>query len=504
MTTYFRQWLAKKYGTDAALRAAWNDPTANLANAQVPGMGPRQQKSDGVFRDPIRERYVIDYYEAQQDVVADDIIHFDGLIKKLWPRPLLLGNFYGYYFRTFSRQTSGGHLAVDRVLHSPVVDFIAAPQSYADEAHEVGGTGQSRALVESALLSGKLVLDEMDTFTATSHPFAEPKPEKLSEDISRIRRNTAHPLSRGAGMWYFDFGPHFQTGWWSHPIFTAEITKLKQIFDARLNQPLDPQSDVLVVWDTKSYYASVAGWTPISDTSTDLFSAAIGRSGVASDNILLGDLNKVDLARYRAVIFANSWMMDQKTRDIVTQKVMQDGRHVLFIYMSGYSDGQRTDFEATAKLVGIHLVKATPVSRAEIEVGTQTAVTDRYGISQFKTPLDPLPAVQDSTADVLGHYKDSTIGAFARRKRSDGGTTWFSGLPITNSDVLRGIFKTAGAHIWSNANDALHAGNGIVWIHTQEGGSRTIVLRNGKKLNLTLAPISTVLIDSKSGEILLH
>jgi len=504
MTAYFRQWLTKKYGTDAALRAAWNEPSASLGTAQVPGMGPRQQKSDGVFRDPVRERYVIDYYEAQQDIVADDILHFNGLIKRLWPRPLLLGNFYGYYFMTFSRQTSGGHLAVDRILQSSDVDFLAAPQSYAKVAHDVGGTGQSRALVESALLYGKLVLDEMDTFTATAHPFAEPKPEKLSEDISRIRRNTAHPLSRGAGMWYFDFGPRWQTGWWSHPIFTAEVKRLRELFEARLNQPLAPQSDVLVVWDTKSYYASVAGWTPISDTSTDVFSAAIGRSGVASDNILLDDLGKVELSRYRVVVFANNWMMNQKTRELVTQKVMRDGRHVLFIYMNGYSDGSRTDLAAVQKVTGINVVKTTPFGHAEIEVGEPGAAAQSYGISQFKTPLEPMPAVQDPEAELLGRYKGTSTYAYARKKRADGGTTWYSGLPITNSSVLRDIFKTAGAHVYNNANDALHSGNGILWIHTKDGGPRSIVLRNGKTLELTLAPESTVLIDSSSGELLMH
>jgi hypothetical protein len=241
----------------------------------VPGIEERNHTSDGVFRDPQKERYVMDYYEAQHKVVADDVIHFDGLVKKLWPRPIAVGNFYGYYFMTFSRQSAGGHLDVARVLRAPVVDFLAAPQSYYGPAHGMGGSGQSRALAESALLHGKLVLDEMDQFTGMRHPFDEPAPEQRADDVAIIRRNTLGPLVRGMGMWFYDFGPNQQTGWWAHPVYTKQARTIKRLFDERITQPLSPQADVLVVWDVATYYHVSSKWTPVSETALDAVSNAI-------------------------------------------------------------------------------------------------------------------------------------------------------------------------------------------------------------------------------------
>jgi hypothetical protein len=98
MTRYFRQWLKDKYVDDSALEKAWDNPKAILAAAEVPGMSDRQGKAASIFRDPLSERNVIDYYHCQQQLVADTVIHFCRSAKEFWPRPLITGCFYGYFF----------------------------------------------------------------------------------------------------------------------------------------------------------------------------------------------------------------------------------------------------------------------------------------------------------------------------------------------------------------------------------------------------------------------
>jgi hypothetical protein len=124
MLGYFRDWLKTKYKTDANLRKAWNDAAVSLASASIPSMDERRFTKSGIFRDPQKERKIIDYYEAQQTVIADDIIHFCKLVKETWTRPIITGAFYGYFYAVFGREAAGGHLELQRVLKSPHVDFL--------------------------------------------------------------------------------------------------------------------------------------------------------------------------------------------------------------------------------------------------------------------------------------------------------------------------------------------------------------------------------------------
>jgi hypothetical protein len=160
MHQHFRRWLRNKYADAAVLQTAWNDPNIDFETATVPEKAARQHTSDGVFRDPQREMRLIDYFRCQHECVADSIIFFARAVKESWPRPIATGAFYGYFFSTFGRDATGGHLEVGRVLDSPFVDYLCGPAPYYPD---VGGNGEpyrSRSILDSCRLHGKLWLDE--------------------------------------------------------------------------------------------------------------------------------------------------------------------------------------------------------------------------------------------------------------------------------------------------------------------------------------------------------
>ena len=74
MLVYFKQWLKEKYKTNNTLAAAWNDKTVTFDNITLPSLPERTTTQAGIFRDPQSERKIIDYYEAQHNCVADDIL----------------------------------------------------------------------------------------------------------------------------------------------------------------------------------------------------------------------------------------------------------------------------------------------------------------------------------------------------------------------------------------------------------------------------------------------
>ena len=72
-----------------------------------------------------------------------------------------------------------------------------------------------------------------------------------------------------------------------------------------------------------------------------------------------------------------------------------------------------------------------------------------------------------------------------------------SRLPLLKAHNAR------GAHIYAADGDTLHSGGGILLVHTASGGNRRITLRNGVAVDLALAPCSTVILNSSTGEVLL-
>src|ERR1700722_6357861 len=57
----WRLWLKQRYGSDEALRKAWSDPAVSLEAAAAPTAAQRHAAPAGVFRDPAKERALIDW-----------------------------------------------------------------------------------------------------------------------------------------------------------------------------------------------------------------------------------------------------------------------------------------------------------------------------------------------------------------------------------------------------------------------------------------------------------
>jgi hypothetical protein len=164
----FCQWLRQHYGTPERLRQAWGTETVSFDTAAIPSKVRRLHTDLGSLRDPSREQPVIDFYLFNSTLVADTICHFGRAIKEMTQGKKLVGAFYGYTLQLCGeqRQQNAGHLALEKVLGSPDVDFLCSPTSYA--FRQVGGEGTSHfmSLVDSVRLHGKLWFDENDIRTS--------------------------------------------------------------------------------------------------------------------------------------------------------------------------------------------------------------------------------------------------------------------------------------------------------------------------------------------------
>lgn len=502
MTRYFREWLTQKYKTDATLQAAWNDPSARLVTATVPSSAERRAISDGIFRDPQKEKRISDYFECQHLTVADSIIHFCRIAKESWNRPLVTGVFYGYFFILFGRPQTGGHLQLQKVLNSPWVDYLSAPQAYSAQFRGINGSGQARGLPESLRLHGKLLLDEMDQEPASFRKEGKDFPALLSDSVAVLRRNVAQTYTQGHGLWFYDFGPgRSAKGWWDDATLMKEIAAMRDIFGRYYQQVHKPQADVALVYDTDAFYHSAAypDQDPvISPLLVDQLPPHVYRSGAAIDIFHLGDLERAEWHRYKAVIFANAFLLTPAQRDFIRRKVAVGGRHIVWIMAPGYTDGLRNDAQGISQIVGMNITRQalTAPPRATLTIGEPRRTL------QAPKSFSPFFVVDDASATTLGTL-DGTGHTVLARKRHRDHTSWYCSLPPLDDALLGHIFREAGAHMYLPPGDVVHAGGGILCLHTQSGGARDVALRNGERLRLTLPPRSTSLFDSDSGAKLL-
>jgi hypothetical protein len=121
----------------------------------------------------------------------------------------------------------------------------------------------------------------------------------------------------------------------------------------------------------------------------------------------------------------------------------------------------------------------------------------------FRGPVYPLVSIIDKNVQALGKLT-GTENTVLARKNNKHFTSWYSTLPLHGPELMRKVLQEAGAHVYSsNSTDVLYSGSGLLWIHTVEGGRRTIRLKNGKTIDITLTPKSTTLYNNQTGEQLL-
>ena len=158
MTEKFRVYLKKKYGTDTALKKAWNDPAVSFDSAAAPTMAERSPH--GALLDPAKERKVLDFFDCLAEVNADLLLMAAGVIKKELPGRLC-GAYYGYVHATHPPE--GANVLLDKVLASPLIDFCSNPAPYTGYSRLAGGSFPHRTIPATFRRYGKLAIIEDDS-----------------------------------------------------------------------------------------------------------------------------------------------------------------------------------------------------------------------------------------------------------------------------------------------------------------------------------------------------
>lgn len=472
----WRQWLQKNYGTDAALAKAWGDPAATCVTAAVPTAQARHAAPAGVFRDPLKERALIDWAEFQQQAMAECVCDLARAARQASHGQKLILFFYGYLFEFAAVQNgpaTAGHYALRRVLDSPDIDVLCSPISYTDRG--VGQSAPSMTAAESVALTGKMWLNEDDTHTYLASgdpPGSRDHVTTLEATNHELARNVAQEALRNFATWWMDLG---SSGWFNDPGMWALMKRLAVLDEALLAKPTPFNPEVAAVIDERAMLRVAAGGTAVTGPGIYEARAALGRMGAPYGQYLLDD---VMAGRVHAKLYVvlNAWVLSAAERAKLAQSTR--GATVIWCYAPGAFDEQGASLEAMRQLTGFAMkpVESKRAWATPTASGKQLGLTKPLGALR---PVRPLFAIAASGDEMLATWPDGSAAVALRR--SPEGTSLFAGAPGLTPELLRLAARAAGVHLFTETDCNVYANGDFVAVHAAQDGPLTLDLgRPGK------------------------
>ena len=166
------------------------------------------------------------------------------------------------------------------------------------------------------------------------------------------------------------------------------------------------------------------------------------------------DLEKAELDRYKTVIFAGTPLLTDEQKEMISRRLKNNKRHLVWCYAPGFSNGKTLDVNFISELTGL----------AVSETGAEN------------------PALAPAFA------------ADEANRTFDDWSSWYFPSGRFETEEIREIFERAGVHIYSKDFEDVIVGNFGTAIHTAHGGKGTVCLRNGEIRNVDLPADSTIII----------
>lgn len=437
----FYDWGLKKYGTRTELAKAWcQDGNVTWETLRLPTPEERYTMKNTVtdfFRGGKGQTVATDLDLFHSEINCDAIEHFGRVVKKCAPEKPV-GAFYGYFMHVDNAAYTG-HCAIERLLNSPYVDFFAAPKSY--YRCQAGDTGGFLAAAQSVARK-KLWLDELDNRTHLAKGVeAGWESEGMESTRTVFWREFSKNLSAGTGFWWMDLGG----GWFDDGEIMKEFQKLTSTNALLHQKEYASVADILVlVDDTCIQHMNIS--SDLRFGFMEDFTYELRMTGCLFDLYRLADLDSLDLSKYKLVIFAYTFQMSEKQREVV--KALENNKVLMFNYASGIISDDGVSLENTKLLTGVTL---TPIEKKEYDF--------------------PTLCIESGFSDVLIRDEAGNV-RLARTK--DGAIV--STKPYLSAKELRTVTDLAGCHAYAPVGNIVY------------GDARFIAVFTGKEEGLT-APV---------------
>ena len=318
---HFYNWAVKKYGSLEALRKAWNMPDLTIDNLPMPTTPERWSEGGKNLRQVLladdQRQYDCNLFHS--DACFDAIEAFGKTIKETSGKAA--GCFYGY----FQDETVGyaGHLATERAMTTPYVDFYSSPKAY--HYCLAGDPGASQAPGQS-FAKKKLWIEENDS--RSHHSSDRERAQKTPEDtVTVFWREIYRALTYNQGFWWMDIGG-LNDDWYADNDMVEMFKQQADFYKKWSPIKRKGTAEILFIEDEPS----CAHTTYISGVQRGLrlrLERELKLCGAPVDHLRLCDLFEEDLSRYKFIVFCHAFVMPEETWKEIEKRIRPDA-HVLW------------------------------------------------------------------------------------------------------------------------------------------------------------------------------
>ena len=535
LVRWFREWLRRKYGTDAALRAAWrlvgevrfNDLRINdsqyfrmtnakhhllddlqadferarqvgpmeMDRAELPNFMRRRLGRYGIIRDPDQARDVLDFLEAYAAGFAHLQQELAATCKAAGGGGVLTGTFNGYHLHG-AYEVDGG------VIHTGYPEFldIARDLDFCTSASFYWGgenpTGDAvcNSVTGSYRIHGKGYLQENDQQTVLGRPGAAgagPQPATIRETVENMKRNWLARTVHGVGLWWFDFS----FGNYEHPEILSAMARMRAISERLIREPNErsfagDRARCNIFYSVKAHQHLVSAANYLRRVGTNLPQRHWNRYGLPWEIYFPEDAGAVPEAR--VCLFLNTLCLTRAERETIDRRFKRDGNILIWLYAPGVIDENGYGIEKASELTGFTLETADEWRKQRIEIvrhehpvalalrGCDLADFGSVAIDARSTSpeldrMNPQVFVSDADRDAvrLGVQEGTSRAAFAVKEFGDW-TSVYASASILPAAVFRALLAWKGIARCTDALDNLYTNGDLVGLNALETGYRTL------------------------------
>lgn len=440
-----------KYGSEEGVLKKWG--FASIEEIEVPSVEVRDSAKSSMrelFYDTKHHLQCLDYNEFTSEANAKACEAFCKVVKEKTDGEAAAGIFYGYIYMPQSAYMS--HCALDTVLNSPYIDFLASPKAY---FRTLAGDPGGEQCPSYSINRKKVWLDEIDNWTHLDR--RDGRAEDFFETRTLILREGVKNLSCNQGFWWMDLGE----GWYDMPEIMELIEDLSTAQE-RINQKEHKSvSEILIVVDEKSIMSMSASYGLTGGLLYNLQSE-LRLCGAPVDTLRLADLYEIDLSQYKMIVFANAFKVDNRLREIL--KANAENTTYIWNYASGVLNPD-FDMENIYDLTGFH-VKEFAHNYGTEEIGYRMKPYHFGPVPELILDFPLVEILSEAEQKVISRYPDGRIMCAEAEK--NGGTSVFCALASLMAEDFRKLALEAGCRMYAPVNCTVYADNRIMGVFPKE------------------------------------
>lgn len=450
----FRAWLREQYGTEEALRAAWNDCAITFESVNVPldsewkelcrtaaptfggeslagtmpmnvpagikglfhwieaGNAPRELDYCRFMRDAFYNKFRLIARSLKKTCAEAGVarlVGFDITKQPLFGWPIA-SNFDG-----LGDITSFPHILllsgswnVGDLLDEPAIDCIFTPADYT--ARTVGFAYEAEGLSDSLLLRGKTMIIENDARCYVGAGAQEQGAFRNVQEVEAgLLRNAALTLSRGIQSYWCNVGSSYFHDAGIHKTIAKMVPMLDRLNTAPHRETRD--AIALIIDDESSLYENLTGGYQALSV---IWQRVLGLAhcGIPYRLFLLSDLAKDTFPAYKTYLFPDLFIVNDRVMELLRSKILRDGNLAIFGPATGIHDGKYLNAGGATCLfnVEMELIPRTTVRHVIVQdyghpITTELPASMTYGdrMSYGPTLMPKEWAVENAGGVPLGH-----------------------------------------------------------------------------------------------------